>query len=326
MSKPKAKLPKEVRAFAKSMGISFDGLEPEAEDIWKMLNEMSESNPVQYEEFVRSSIDESKREAERKTEQNKRTFRPVIGFTVRTSTLHGDGVKVREIKTTSITGKALYINLCSSVVIEAPTDKSGKTVDITRETADGLAIPLLIGPKRDVDSSIAIDVIFNPIVVDLAASSKFFKAQIVDLALDWITKETDLQFDRKWEYFDRNYFGGRGEDKLTPVLFIVHLDEAIGNDKSGANNSGQSKDTDTEKIIANPSALLSQLKTHDSEQQVDSGVQLNVPDKLGVKISGTKGAVAEKGKVLIQEINDSGNNNNSNEKIVLETLKAVEVC
>ena len=37
-TKQRSKLPKEAAIFAKKMGIDISGLEPEAEDIWKMVN------------------------------------------------------------------------------------------------------------------------------------------------------------------------------------------------------------------------------------------------------------------------------------------------
>lgn len=80
MSKQKQtlpKLPKEAVRFAKSMGLDLDGLEPEAEDIWKMLDEMSNANPMQYEQFVAEQLRSAKDDDGKKTEgSDKRSFRP----------------------------------------------------------------------------------------------------------------------------------------------------------------------------------------------------------------------------------------------------------
>lgn len=78
MSKPQIpKLPKEAVKFAKSMGLDLNGLEPEAEDIWKMLDDMSNKDPMQYEEFVRQQF-ESAKDVDKKdpAETEKRSFRP----------------------------------------------------------------------------------------------------------------------------------------------------------------------------------------------------------------------------------------------------------
>ncbi len=78
MSKPALpKLPKEAVRFAKSMGLDLDGLEPEAEDIWKMLDEMSKSDPMQYEEFVGQQLRSAKEEEKTSDpSKEKRSFRP----------------------------------------------------------------------------------------------------------------------------------------------------------------------------------------------------------------------------------------------------------
>ena len=70
-----SKLPKEALLFAKSMGLSLDGLEPEAEDIWRMLDDLSNKDPIQYQEFVSQQF-QSQKEASESSDDNKRSFRP----------------------------------------------------------------------------------------------------------------------------------------------------------------------------------------------------------------------------------------------------------
>ena len=72
----KPKLPKEAIKFAKSMGLNLEGLEPEAEEIWKMLDDMSRRNPVQYDEFVAQQFQNAKEGTDGNTEDGKRSFRP----------------------------------------------------------------------------------------------------------------------------------------------------------------------------------------------------------------------------------------------------------
>ena len=52
----KTKLPKEAVQFAKSMGLDLSGLEPEAEDIWRMLDKLADSDPLQYQQFVAEQL------------------------------------------------------------------------------------------------------------------------------------------------------------------------------------------------------------------------------------------------------------------------------
>lgn len=54
------KLPKEAVKFAQSMGLDLAGLEPEAEEMWKMLDDMSKKDPAGYESFVAQQLKEGK--------------------------------------------------------------------------------------------------------------------------------------------------------------------------------------------------------------------------------------------------------------------------
>lgn len=67
------RLPKEAIKFAKQMGISLDGLEPEAEDIWKMLDDLSSRDPSQYQNFIAEQLRQG---AEEGDDSNRRSFRP----------------------------------------------------------------------------------------------------------------------------------------------------------------------------------------------------------------------------------------------------------
>lgn len=72
------KLPAEAIKFAKSMGLDLNGLEPEAEDIWKMLDDMSTKDPLQYEAFVSQQFENAKEGSEKSNKaDDKRSFRPV---------------------------------------------------------------------------------------------------------------------------------------------------------------------------------------------------------------------------------------------------------
>lgn len=156
---------------------------------------------------------------------------PIACFCVKVATVGGDGLKVREVGTSAIPELTLYVNMCSSKVIDEPIDRSGaKVIDTNLPVADGLQIPLVVGPLRKVDDqSNAIDVVFHPIVATLCASQRYVRAQITDLALEWVLQEANVQFDKKkWEDVDPSntikYKGGLGDDKSVPVLFHVTPD------------------------------------------------------------------------------------------------------
>lgn len=78
-------------------------------DIWKMLNEMSSKNPLEYQQFVDEQIKSFKEadEAEKTGENSKmRHFRPNSGFVFCADTFGGDGVKVCD---AASSGKTLYV-------------------------------------------------------------------------------------------------------------------------------------------------------------------------------------------------------------------------
>lgn len=233
-----------------------------------------------------------------------------------TTTLSGDGLKIRDVGASS--GKKLYINLCSSVVIEEPTDKNGKPIVGTRNVADGLSIPLIVGPVRGQEATsnenskeLYVDVVLHPRVIELANSEKYFKAQIVDLALDWVIKESKVECDRKWSHVSPAiYKGGRGENRGTPVLFFVDANGApVPMTPVDSSTSAAPKSS----VLSSTSSLLSQLNKEKSTESAHVAENLDVlntkPFVAGTNLAATavpkadsKATDSKPAKPLIQEI------------------------
>lgn len=232
-----------------------------------------------------------------------------------TNTLGGDGLKIRDVGASS--GKKMYINLCSSVVIEEPTDKLGKPIVGTRNVADGLSIPLIVGPVRGQEATsnenskeLYVDVVLHPRVIELANSEKYFKAQIVDLALDWVIKESKVECNRTWTHVtSATYKGGRGENRDTPVLFFVDANGAPVpvNHVDGSTNAGAGA-TPKSSVLSSTSSLLSQLskeKTLESTQVADN---FDILNSKPIAKAVNKPVEVKPAKPLIQEIGTSSNN------------------
>jgi hypothetical protein len=256
---------------------------------------------------------------------NKKCISSTAEFCVETTTTDGDGSIIRELASNSIKGKTLFINICSSAIIEEPKDRQGKPIENDRSVADGLEIPLLIGPIRPVDDKAnAIDVIFNPIIPSLCRKEKYFRGQILDLAQDWILQETELKF-KKNSYEDVTnapYRGGLGEEKDIPVLF--NIDENIHNSEnpgkpsqssdnlhdilnSASNSSAKpnSKSKKDESILSSTGSLLKELHKEDDESTLKE-IKTSVPFKP--KDSGDanqKPEEVKKSKPIIEEIGGS---------------------
>ena len=265
-------------------------------------------------------------------------FLYIAGYCIETTTSAGDGLKIRDVGG-GVTGKKLFINVCSSVVIEEPTDKNGKPLISSRTTvADGLSIPLIVGPVRDQDilindadvnhddytnlstsmggigsgnaakKELVVDVVVHPTVIEVALREKYFRAQVADLALDWVAKESGVECSKTWAFTSGGeaYHGGRGENRDVPVLFFV---DASGAPVAASSSSGLgggvtpgagagaaagsvgSKDATASVakggsggVLSSPSSLLSSIsKSKDQAQDTLSGGSIDILSAAGAK-------------------------------------------
>lgn len=228
-------LPREVIAFAKQMGLNLQGLELEAGEIWKKLNEMSEKDPSEYQRFVQEQSEGMKdlmteKEGGSKVGGDKdegRMFRPIARFSLQTNTVGGDGLKVREIKESkdSVTGKDMFINICCHDALSYARDSNGNEVKNNFSMVSGLELPLLIGPLRNYDANtVAVDVVYHPTIVDYSINDKQFQKQMIDLALEWIEQERNIKFNKDFKITKKKYNCGLGDDQSGPILCPVDPD------------------------------------------------------------------------------------------------------
>jgi len=209
---------------------------------------------------------------------------------------------------------------------------------------DDISIPLVVGVIRDVvdkitsKDSLVIDVVFNPIIMNLIKNNKNFKTQISELALEWVIKETGLKCDLKWEYCNNGYEYqyGRGDNKDIPVLFFVALNEKgepISSDQCSSSSSSSSSSSrgysssgsrgSNRDVLSSPSSLLGEItKERSSTSTVDDDTTINIDimkplksttkastnitasTKSSLSSSSTTGTtvVESKNKVLIEEV------------------------
>lgn len=102
-------------------------------------------------------------------------------------------------------------------------------------------------------TGIVVDVIVNPNVTDLCKENSFFKAQIIDLTLNWIKDETEMEIDLSNKKINHNcdYYGGLGEKKEIPILFTI-TEEMLQEeeDRNNGVSSKEKKDKNLEKAKA----------------------------------------------------------------------------
>ena len=264
------------------------------------------------------------------------------GYSIQTTTIDNDGLKIREVQSNNkINGKYLYINICSSIIIENPVDKYGKIIKEDNNhllnVMNDISIPLVVGIIRDVvvdvdnnnnnnsndnhisKDSLVIDVVFNPIVINLIKNNNIFKTQISELALEWVIKETGLKCDLKWEYCNNGYKYqyGRGDNKDIPVLFFVTLNEKgepISSDHSGSSSSSRnSKGSSNSDVLSSPSSLLDQItkeKSNNITGTVDDDTTSIHIDILKPPLKASSSKTSSTNSITTTQSSSSNNKNN----------------
>ena len=103
---------------------------------------------------------------------------------MRVKTPNGDG------------GSKMFVNISSHEALDQPKDQFGRPVQPGEQrNAEGLTMPLLVGkPRPCADHSgetkaMALDVVFHPWVIERCDLDNTFKAQVIELALNWIEQE-----------------------------------------------------------------------------------------------------------------------------------------
>ena len=103
------------------------------------------------------------------------------------------------LKTTSVSGEKIFINVCKSEVVGKPS-----MVTATQNGKRGMqwSLPHSFAPPRDdydksKNSCKVIDVVFHPETYRMAESNNRFKEMIQETAFDGIEKQFKLQIDRK---------------------------------------------------------------------------------------------------------------------------------
>ena len=207
-------------AMLKKMGVNVEGYELEAKEIWNQLNSLSQSNPIEYNNFIEQACKGS-------NEPDLKSFRPEKGFCIKTISLKGDGKKIRD--NTQNDGSICYINFCSyKGITSANINNKPVGIDILTSSTADIEVPLSIGKSRRVDvngvDAIVMDVIVHSTVIKAAlASSGYFKKNIIQLAIDSIHAETGLLLQSKVIELPSSqpYVGGLGPAKDAPVLFFI---------------------------------------------------------------------------------------------------------
>lgn len=238
------------------------------------------------------------------------------GFVIFAETIGGDGMKVRVMAET----KKLYVNLCSSKVLEPPRDDHQRVIATSFiPLTSSLEVPLLVGPVRNLDeeNSNVIDVIVHPSIIEACRNSSQFKLQMIELSCRWVKEDSPLQIKAgSWkEYSNADdstvacaYYAGLGDDKSIPVLFHITKEMIDRYQNKGKPSSTKS----SSKPLESTEVLLNEMRKGQEESHLnESNLKISLhphedqnnnhnQDQAG------KEKKKEKKKVRICEINEHG--------------------
>ena len=211
-----------IDQLARALGLKLDGFELEAQDLWNKLETLASDNPLQYQHFISQTIIDTKSN----TPENK-SFRPHIGFCIKTICLEGHGKKV--IDCTNDIGLPCYVNFCHHSAVDPVTNGNSMAHQNDFHSGVDIAIPLAVGTVREMKTTgesskdIVIDVVFHSDVIR-AAERESFKTDLIQLAMRAIYEDKGLKLDchRVVQLpLSKGYMGGLGINGDSPVRFIV---------------------------------------------------------------------------------------------------------
>eukprot|EP00941_MAST-03F_sp_MAST-3F-sp1_P003128 g3128.t1 len=238
------------------------GQSKEADNMWKMLDDLQANDPEAYKEFVKKSMAEGADEFLSKG--GKKKLRNYIVPTPRWV------IKGRKLDRGNPNPPKLFVNITSHEGLQMPLDAGGREVKEGMPGAAAKQIPLLVGKPRTIElksscnTAVAIDVVFNPWVIDVAEHDNIFKSYVADLALNWVVKDNGATFLLRpgWKFIRSLYKGGQGEQGTEPVRFDIS-DELESTDNScdgkedcKKENCGNVADDSSSLTTINPSSSL----------------------------------------------------------------------
>ncbi|ETW08953.1 hypothetical protein H310_01433 [Aphanomyces invadans] len=217
-----------LQRIASQMGVDPAELGAEAQNIWSMLDDMSQNDPQAYREFIANQVSE-----ERKASRQK--FTPTPGFVVKYSV----AVDGRHQK--------LFMNCCAHACVAMPKNpNNGK--DVPKDTrmlpyTSNLEIPLAIGEVRSVmikdERCQVVDAVFNPWVLERAQWDAKFKTDAMQLASSWVEKEKNVKLILPGKLIKSLYKGGSGSgtNVITHDFIVDTVQDSSSTDDDIDNNA-----------------------------------------------------------------------------------------
>ena len=166
------------------------GADPaQLEQMWKMLDDLAENNPTEYEKLIGEAKNDMKKQ------QKEQEFIPDPGFVAQ---------GILECIDTVITGTSTgpyfaeaFINFCQSSSVLRPFNKERQLAE-TEAELDGCSVPISLGKSREdmkgvQGKRLIYDVVVHPIVYKRARTDQGFKIFISMLAFEKVVKTGNLR-------------------------------------------------------------------------------------------------------------------------------------
>jgi hypothetical protein len=287
-----------MHKIASQMGVDPATLGAEAQNIWSMLEDMSQNDPTAYREFIANQMKEN-------AMSSRKRFTPKPGFVVKFA------VEVKGAK------QKLFINCCCHECIDIPKNPNNRK-DVPRDTrsvpnTSNLEIPLAIGElmSRSIQGDLCqvVDAVFHPWVIERAAWDSKFKNDVIQLASTWVEEEKDIILIRPGKIIKSLYKGGIGSGQAVVANdFYVpedptdnHLKEELSSSPKLNTALEETKAVpapSNQQVINNPQELLRRLDDPAKNGDNTSSNQTHKKEEFHLKMP----SVAPTTKKLIEVI------------------------
>jgi len=263
-------MPSTFDHLARTLGLNLDGFELEAQDLWNKLENLASDNPLQYQQFISQTIIDNKSNT---NTPEKKSFRPYVGFCIKTICLEGHGKKVMDF---TDVGLPCYVNFCHHLAVDPATTGNSIAHQTDFHSGGDIAIPLAVGTARELtiakessSKDIVIDVVFHSDVIQ-ASEQESFKTGLIQLGIRAIFEDKSFKLDCNRVVqlpLSRGYMGGLGVHGDTPVRFVVETRSSTQTQQQQLNIASITKS------LLTKSEVLPDINLY----PMDSSVRLNAP-------------------------------------------------
>mmetsp|Transcript_29340 Transcript_29340/g.57574 ORF Transcript_29340/g.57574 Transcript_29340/m.57574 type:complete len:445 (+) Transcript_29340:58-1392(+) len=180
------------------------GMKMHAEHMWKFLDELADSDPEAYKDYIKKQQQEMIKE--KKKRQEKKMFLPEPAFCVETARVDVSNSLPH------------FINICQHKKCPVIQDQAGKPAK-PREALSKIVIPLSVGlKKQQKDGSkdiIVFDVCFHPETIQRSQEDMSFKMFMLELAFQHVEEDNKLKLHRGYKTCQFIYKGKREQPQMT---------------------------------------------------------------------------------------------------------------